>query len=269
MKILSEEYEQKINSEVSKKEKNAYSESFLELATMTKKERRAAKKLQYMEATADMSKSEKRQYFFSYYKWHFIIPILCVMVICWIFLIMRSNMQPIGLSYAIVNANSAETVDTGFYADYADYQELNNNYREISGFHFGILYDDYIAHESAYVSSNSSNYYGLTSGCGKGDYDIVIGDEDCLNTLAHIGVINMLDDYLDHDTYEALKEHTATAKDFYGEDFIYAIDVSGTEFAKGLNTGYDHVYIMFPGTLDSNKENAEGFADYLINNVFY
>lgn len=44
----------------------------------------------------------------------------------------------------------------------------------------------------------------------------------------------------------------------------YAIDISDTQFAKNLDTGYADVYVAFPGVIDRNYTNSLRLLNYVL-----
>ncbi|MGN0435052.1 MAG: hypothetical protein ACI4D8_00305 [Wujia sp.] len=255
-KDLIDNEEESIYSNISHEER-------LELVAMDRKKRRLAKKAHFIEETKDMDKSHKIEYFFSYYKWYILAPLLALFIVAWIIIIIYQNSRPIGLSYAIVNSEDQDLVNTDFYEDYAKYFELSKTSVENSSLNYYIDYDYYKAHESALLSNDISDYYLFSNNCAKGDYDIVITDENGLNYSCYVGIIKPLPEYFEQDIFEIISDNVVYVKDYYGDTLPYAIDVTGTEFAKKLNTGYSNMYIIFPGTTTSNYNNACRFITYL------
>ena len=49
-----------------------------------------------------------------------------------------------------------------------------------------------------------------------------------------------------------------------GTSRTYAIDISDTQFAKNLNSGYSDVYVAFPGAIDRNYTNSLKFLEYVL-----
>lgn len=241
-------------------------EDRLAMATMSRRDRAKATKQIYKEETQSMSSLEKAKYFVYFYKWYFLVPLFIALFAGWVFIAASRGAQPIALSYAMVNIESADSVNTDFYDDYFAFYDFDTSYREVADLDNYINYEQYREHESFYLSNDSSPYHKLSTNCDKGDYDIVITDKDGFLYCSYVGILKPLNEYFDAETYKALSKYEATATDFYDDTLPYGIDVSGTDFAKSLNTGYDQVFIIFPGKSKTNYDNAYNFVTYLFEN---
>lgn len=268
MRVVSDEYKKEIMGEASsansEPELEPSHESRLEEKELSRRERGKLIKEHFLEETKDMDKAHKFEHFFLYYKWYILVPIFVVLIIVWISLIVYSNTRPIGLSYVILNSYDQDKVNRDFYDEYFSYHQLSNKNQEISDLNYYIDYDYYIQHESTLISDSNSNYYIFSNNCDKGDYDIVITDRSGLDYCCHIGIIKPLSEYFDQDTYNKISSYTISVKDYYGDTLPYAIDISNTDFARELSTGYTEMYVIFPGVTDRNYKNACRFIEYLL-----
>jgi hypothetical protein len=98
-----------------------------------------------------------------------------------------------------------------------------------------------------------------------GDFDIIITNDTGLKYCSTAGIANQLRGYFDAEVYDAIKPYMYDSEDANGTLFPYALDISDTDFAKSLNTGYDDIYLAFPGVNDENKQNAIQLIEYIYN----
>lgn len=247
----------------STEKKISLTENSLELKSMSAGERRRFKREAYEETTRDMSPSEKKAYFISYYKWHIIIPIAAVIIIAIFSITIYINTRPIGLSYVILNVADQDAVDTSFYDDYAAYNNISDKEKEISSIGLAIDFTYYMEHENSLMSNSTSDYYKLSSNCEFGNYDVIITDRDGLKYCTHRDIIQVLDNTLSPAIYEALSSHIVTLESAYGEPEAFAVDISDTAFARELNAGYSKMYVVLPYVTNNDNKNAIRFLSYV------
>ena len=87
--------------------------------------------------------------------------------------------------------------------------------------------------------------------------DAIIGNEDTLNYYKSTGDIAMIDQCMDEDLYQEIKDHIVKVTDDTqymndGKPYAAAIDIS--EFAKKCQFSYDAVYLMIPNNRYVNNE---------------
>lgn len=100
-------------------------EDKLEFATMSRKERRAAKRKRLKETTEGMTFVQKLQYFLYAYKMEILLPLIVIIAISLIVVAFFRGNKPTALSYAVVNCEDLEALDTSVIeADYWNYYGL-------------------------------------------------------------------------------------------------------------------------------------------------
>lgn len=241
-------------------DKDSFFENKLELAVMSKKERRAAKKAAYREYTSTMSGKERVSYFFYCYKWHIIIPICCALLILCYGMAFYRNSRPVALSYAVLNA---EEFDKTFHEDYLSYFNMPDNHvmRATAGYFVNY---DYYKKNMVSASREGTNYNTLALTCQSGTFDVIIGDGAGIKYCTFVEIVQPLDLYFTEEQYAALESHIVKFQDSSYTFYPYAIDISDTEFAKGLNLGYSKVYIAFPGVSEENMTNSLRLLEYVL-----
>lgn len=238
-------------------------EDSLELHYMSRKQRMAAKRTKFKKEIEDMSPIRKFGHFLRYYKWLVIIPALVIFFGVAIFLTVRKNNQPIGLSYLILNVKDEEVVDTSFYTDYASTFELSDNYREQKVLNYHIDYATYLEREDIFLSSSGTDYAKVSESCSAGNYDVVLTDMDGLKFCCRIDIVQVLSNTLEPDVYALLEPYIVYVDGPYGQE-TFALDISGTDFSKNLNVGYDKMYLAIPNkTAGKGNDNALRLIEYI------
>lgn len=235
----------------------------LDLISMSKKERKEAKKKELEDILSGMSKKEKAMYIFTYYKWYFLLPIIATILIVYIGSTIYKNSRPIALSYAVLNVVEPNALNKDFEQDFLECNNYSSKYRYTSNIEFDINYDYFIENKEFIITSNSTDYNTLQKACEFGDYDILITNMTGLKYCSEENVVNPLIGYFGADIIAKLKGKEVYSNDTNGIQLPYALDISDTEFAKRLNTGYDDIYLTFPGANANNKKNAIKFIEYV------
>lgn len=241
-------------------DRDSFFENKLELAVMSKKERRAAKKAAYREYTSTMSGKEKVSYFFYCYKWHIIIPICCILLILCYGMAFYKNSRPKALSYVVLNASE---FDKSFHEDYLSYFNIPKNHvvQATAGY---IVNYDYYKENMVSASRDGTDYSTLALTCETGTFDVIIGDEAGIKYCTFVEIVQPLDLYFTEEQYTALEGYIVKFQDSSYTFYPYAIDISDTEFAKGLNLEYSKVYMAFPGITEENMTNSLRLLEYVL-----
>lgn len=241
-------------------DRNLFFENKLELAVMSKKERRAAKKAAYKEYTSTMSGKERVSYFFYCYKWHIIIPICCVLLILCYGIAFYRNSRPVALSYTVLNA---EEFDKAFHEDYLSFFNMPDNHVIHATTGYFVNYD-YYKKNMVSASREGTNYNTLALTCQTGTFDVIIGDGAGIKYCTFVEIVKPLDLYFTEEQYTALESHIVKFQDSSYTFYPYAIDISDTEFAKGLNLEYAKVYMAFPGVSEENMTNSLRLLEFVL-----
>lgn len=238
-------------------------ENNLELSTMTKKERRAARRAKNREFTKDMSKGERFLYYFDYYKWAVIIPIICIIFVAYCARTIYKNTRPVALGYVVLNVSEEHSVDTSFEDDFVDYIHMTGSYQFYRSAGLDIDYDYFLEHKEYITTSNSTDYNILSTECEVGDFDVIISNTTGIRFCSAEGIAKTLKGYFDSEAYQLLEPYMVEFPDQYGTNKAYAIDISDTEFAKSLKLEYDDIYLAFPGASDRNLTNSLKLLEYI------
>ena len=241
------------------------SENALELHSMQRKERRKIKKQQYLETTKDMTKLQKLSYFFTYYKWYVIAPIVVILLLLYLGVTIYNNSLPVELSYVILNAKDPNQVNLDFVGKYEDYHKITCKHKIDKNVNCKVTYSYFKEHEESIVTRTDTDYSILSMKGGEGYYDVIIGDMDGLKYCSTSQIISPLQTYFGSDTYQVLEDKMVKLDNYFGEKTPFALDISDTEFARNLNLGYDEVYLAFPGTTEQNRTNAYRMIEYIYN----
>lgn len=238
-------------------------EDSLELHYMSLRERFAAKRAKYKEEIQDMGPGRRIGHFMRYYKWFVIIPAIVLACVIAIIITVHRNLQPVGLSYMILNVKDEDVLDTSFYEDFVAQFDIPDNYQETSSTTYHVKYADYLEREDIYLSSSSTDYYRISTNCEAGNFDVIITDMDGLKYLSRIDIIQVLSNTLDSSVYDSLEKYIVYVDGPYGSE-TFGLDISDTDFARGLNTGYSKVYIAIPSnTACKSNKNALRLLEYI------
>lgn len=236
----------------------------LELHSMSRKERRKARRDSFNEETAEMSFKEKADYFFYCYKWPIISVIAVIAVICIVVVEIYKNTRPVALAYGIVNCQDTETLDVSVIEeDYMSYYGFDKGYQMIGIYNLDYDLETY---EDNY-DVTAAEYSSFPTLCYEGYYDIIITDKAGLDYVASAAMIQPLDGALTTDLYNIFKEEYSGlityAENNDGESCEYALNISNTDFADRLCLDYDDVYICFVGVSDQNFTNARRICKFI------
>ncbi|MCR5102905.1 MAG: hypothetical protein K6B68_00380 [Eubacterium sp.] len=233
----------------------------LDYKQMSRKEKKEYKKQQLEETTKDMTPSEKRKYLLYYYKERIIFVIIAVAIVGFVSKTIYDNSRPITISYCILNCKDPLNFSDEPFNNYAkaigkfDGCQINGNTStQIKKEDYGKGYE---------YNTNSQSYISFTMVATTDYYDIIFTDMDGAEYCGMMDIFYPLDRFLDEEHYNKIKDHIVVLKDSNGKPAEYAIDISDTDFAKTLNTGYSDIYIGFPGDQQRNHDAVNDFIDYL------
>ncbi len=241
-------------------------EDKLEFATMSRKERRAAKRKRLKETTEGMTFVQKLQYFLYAYKMEILLPLIGIIAVSLIVVAFFRGSKPIALSYAIVNCEDLETLDTSVIEnDYWNYYGFDDNYqfRKV----LDLKYDPSTSANEASRDAESGNYIAFPTLCDENYYDIIITNKKGLEYLSESSIIHTLGEALPTNLYDIFtadyNDKITTSPAYTGKSSPYAINISDTDFAKKLNPGYDDVYICFPGVSADNQKRVRQICNFI------
>lgn len=237
-------------------------EDNLELHSLSFRDRQRAKRARLKEHMDGMSKGQKFGYILSYYKGKIILGLILLAICIAIPVTIYKKSRPVALSYCIVNAPEPSAVDTSFVDEYLDFYNLNGAYQLESDVTVHLDKDTYLEEYSQ--NSSASIYTELPMLCFNGYYDVMIMDEKGLEYCAMQEIIYPLRNYLPAEIYSEVDSRICSANDNDGVNVPFAIDISDTDFAKGLKLGYDKVYLGFPGNTERNYINAKRMLKFIL-----
>lgn len=237
-------------------------EDNLELHSLSFRDRQRAKRARIKEHMEGMTKGQKFGYILSYYKGRIILGLVLLAICIAIPVTIYKKSRPVALSYCIVNSPEPSAVDTSFVDEYLDFYNLNGAYQLESDVTVHLDKDTYLEEYSQNFSA--SVYTELPMLCFNGFYDVMIMDEKGLEYCAMQEIIYPLRNYLPAEIYSEVESRICTADDNDGVNVPFAIDISDTDFAKGLNLGYDKVYLGFPGNTERNYVNAKRMLKFIL-----
>ena len=237
-------------------------EDNLELHSLSFRERQRARRHRLKDHMEGMTAGQKAGYILSYYKGKIILAIIILAVCIALPVTIYKKSRPVALSYCIVNSPEPSAVDTSFVDEYLDFYNLNGAYQIHNDLTVHLDKDTYLEEYSQ--NSSASVYTELPMLCFNGYYDIMIMDEKGLEYCAMQEIIYPLKTYLPADIYSQISDRICTADDNDGVTVPFAIDISDTDFAKGLNLGYDKVYLGFPGNTEQNYINAKRMVKFIL-----
>ena len=233
-------------------------EDSLELATMTRKERRAVKEERRAKEMEGMTIGQRIKYLLDYFQWPIIITGLTVGCLVWFLIAVLRSEPPVALSAAIMNNDRSKEITSEIFDTYMREANINPSYRTV-------VETFQINSETPETNTAASDpdYVRLSNLARESHFDIIITDRSGLDYCTARDIAIHPDYALPLDVLEALKPYEVEAKDPYNQTFVYAYDISGTAFAKSLDLGYDQIFLCFPGSTSKTQMHAENFVRYI------
>ncbi len=239
----------------------------LEMAFLSKKERRKVKRERFKEQWSGMSGKEKFIHFKEYYLWKVVFIAFLIVFAAFGIKLMKDNSRPVALSYAVLNSPNHYEVNTdALEALYREHYDLSDRY--VFNCLLDVTMDPKTFDANYYADSNAPEYSSFPVHCANNYFDIIISDRKgiiCAARKSRIHSFYMIFSEEDYEivTSDKYKDKILMAVDYYGDEEEFAFDISGTEFAKSLNLGYDDVYIAFPGKSVENMNNIKMVLNYI------
>lgn len=243
------------NKVVKEEGEDLYSENALEMSSMSAKERRAYKKELRSKRLEAMEGKEKRRYIIQYYKWYFIGAVAAVFL-CYVFgRTIYTATLPTELMVAVTNDGTNAVCEQYIPDAFRKYYQLGKK-NTIQIFDNLTIED---ADDVTIQESTLTDYEKIIVYISSDRLDAIIGNEDTLNYYKSTGDIAMVDQCMDEDLYQEIKDHIVKVTDDTqymndGKPYAAAIDISDTEFAKKCQFSYDTVYLMIPNNRYVNNE---------------
>ena len=248
--------------ELKEKPKEATQLSNLDLNGLSLKERHRLKKENLKFTTDGMPMGTKVKYLLYYYK-EFLIGLFVVTAVAVVLAIsIYKGSIPVAVSYAVVNCSDPNEFNYDVMDDYAKHIGKYEGYKIKSDTSIVLRKDEYTKEYEE--NANSQNYIMFLTTSMANSYDVIITNEEGAEYCAMQGVFYPLEVYLDSTVYRKIKDRIYVAKGMDGAEYECAVDISGTDFAKSLNVGYEDIYIVFFGEEKHSKEVAQSLIDYII-----
>lgn len=232
-----------------------YKENALDLAVMTKKEKRKLKKETFKKRLETMSMPQRVLYTIRYYKWYGFGVLALLLLIRFAIVTAYNATRPTELYLALLNDNYNTTATEYIQNEYRQYNHLGDN-------NFIKIYNDLTFESSdkleevgimmnAYQQVGYYNMYDML--------DVIIGDEEALKVYTWSDDTTAIDLSMDTELYEQIKDHVVTLSDESkrkndGKPYDVALDISDTEFVRNCNLSYEKVYLFIPSTKYTNNE---------------
>lgn len=264
-----DENEESTSDKASKKEefdeKSPTAEDNLELHGLSRKERNKIKREKYRKTTEDMSRKEKINYFFYYFKVPILVILAVIVSLTFITISLYKNTRPVALSFALLNSPSVEYLTKDDFKDYMDFYDMPSSYRIIDFYSNKCdldIYEDYYS-----KNPNDAVYAQFPSLCYNDYFDVIISDKTGIEYCGKMSLIIPLEDSLDLSMSKYINdncpERIISVNNVNDDLTPYAIDISGTEFAESLGLDYDDVYIALPGQSARNIANSKRLLNYI------
>ncbi len=242
-------------------------EDNLELSQLSKHERKKVLRQRLKAEMADMTTKEKIRHFFTYYAGKFFALLLAAVIVIFMAVTVIKNNRPIVLSYAIINSPNSYALDTSVLDDgYIDFYDFSGKQQVKSQINISVDLDTC---EKQYEKNpNDIAFTGFPAACADNYYDIIISDKKGVEYCAAKSLIYPLETALPSNLYETFtsdeyKDRLFSANGSDNNAYVFAIDISDTDFAKSLHLGYEDIYICFPGNSDANKFNVKQAVNYI------
>ncbi len=242
-------------------------EDNLELHNMKFMERMRAKKERYKKNTEGMSAGQKLGYFVYYYKGRVFLTITLIFLAIAVPVTIYNKTRPVAISYAIINCSNPKDVNDSLFEDYRNSYTFKEPNQIVEDKDVKLDPDEY--DESVLHSANNTDYAQFPMLCHNNYYDIIFTDRTGMEFLSTNSVVLTLEAGLPTDLYSLIEDQYASriyeSPNYNGDPVPYAINITGTDFAKELNLGYEPIYICFPGNDERNISNAKKMVDYIFN----
>lgn len=249
------------DNEAAKDVKEA-AENNLEMRLLPFRERIKAKRAKLKKTLSSMSKKEQFSYILFYYKWTFLAITIAIVCVVSITLTIYKNTRPFALSYAVLNISNPMDLNRDFEAEYIDYYGFPKKYQINLDAQRHLDKETYL--QVLNSGQDSADYTGFPALCFNGRFDVVITDEKGAEYCSMQEIFNPLQSYFPADIYPLLEDRIYEAANNDDVVMPFAIDISDTAFAKSLNTGYEKVYLGFPGTTEENYQHAKLFLKFIL-----
>ncbi len=242
-----------------------YTDGNLENISLSRKERFQKNFRLEQAKLKQMSPKKKTAYIVTYYKWHFILfAIFVIVLVSGINLIYRNSL-PIALNAFILNNDQSidYNLSDHIIKDFSDYYDYDNDTRVYiqDGLSISLTEDVQI------TSTELTDYEKVIIYIQNKELDILITDQDGLDYYSTNGEIYPLETNLPKEEYEDIYSIigddivSAIAPD--ESSYECAIDISNTEFAKKYDLGYDgKMYLCIPG-LPRDVNRSVDFIKYV------
>ena len=241
-----------------------YSDNGLSYVGLSFKERFNKRKNAEKAKLSTMTDKQKTRYILDYYKWHFIIFAIAILLIVSFIKIAYNASLPTAITLFVLNnesdAESYSSFPKELEKDYRDYYNLDS--------HTKVFFDTNVAIDGQTTLPGTTNqttdYEKINGYVQAQELDIMICDQTALDyytnqDMSIYPITMILDSETYADTYELFQDDIVMAKDINGDSFPCAINITDTAFAKKFDISYEPIYLCIPG----KPKNTEGISQYL------
>ena len=188
---------------------------------------------------SEMNAAEKKQYFIDYYL-KFVIGIcVVILLLIWMIVDLALNMRNVVVTGGAVNVVLTDEATDYLQDEYLDYLQLSNKGNKAYFASIFLTDDDPQSYTifNAEIATNTYNY--------------LITDDTGLDFMAKVECLANMDEVLDKDLYDKLKDKLIYRKSGEsGSEIAAAIDITDTAFTKDYIKAGEKVYFVISGSAE-------------------
>lgn len=210
----------------------------------------------------DLSRKQKCQYLWDYYRFHILAVILCIGLFVQFSVSVLTDTDPL-MNVIMVNSSQQIEDGTDSFSDFLSSYGYNS-YKGAVACHTGIYFynDAWIAQSSSFATENYQSQQLLYALIWSEDYDIVLGPGEIFTEIGNQDGFADLSKILPHDFLEQFKTNLVYTNIPGETPYPYAIHLTGNTWLEDTEF-YDDCYF---GILwnSPHPEIAISFAEYLL-----
>ncbi len=188
---------------------------------------------------SEMSGAEKKQYFIDYYLKFVIGVCVVILILIWMIVDLALNMRNVVVTGGVVNVVMSDEGYDYLQDDYLEFLQLSTKGNKAYLGNIFLNGDDPQSYTvfNAEIATNTYNY--------------VITDNDGLEFMAKVECLADMNEVLDKDLYDKLKDNLVYKKSGEsGSEIAAAIDITDTAFTKDYIQTGEKVYFVISGNAE-------------------